>query len=706
MASCTSDNDFDNTPSPDDWSNTVTNSNVEIKLGTGSNGTRSSLGDANGLFAANGLGVFCLAKDKLSDDTKLIEINWSRLNESTKNYSLWMDNVKTNATINGDVTELSWAYHTTRWYPIGNWHRYSFYGYYPRVEDKNITTSQTKITAKITINGTQDVIWGKADPDPAEKPYAYSGYYFRQPGNDEDIPVLQFEHKLMRLDFYVKAAPDAKGSTANAKNMGVREIAVKDVPYVGTLTIAHKTSDPNICEDGKLTFESVPNYWCPLKFFACNKIRLNPSLGIQPFLLPLFSPQKTSNMNKGTHFNGQPMYGQLLNLLDRSKILRFSRESGGERYVKHFDAWQHLVIMLYAVIKRFDSLREITDSMFPEARKLAHLGINLMPRRSTLSDANSRRKECVFEAVYRDLYATYRDELSSDSRRKQVPEWLKRLQIIDSTTITLFSNLIFKGAGRNPKTGKKKGGIKVHANIHANEGVPSDIRFTSAATNDSFMLRPSNYACGDIVALDRAYIDYAKFEELTRREVIYVTKMKKNLVFDTVSDTMYMHPEGLMECRVQHVIFHKHVKDGEDIEHHARIITYVDIKNGKARLVSLLTNDMNMEVEDIVGIYRKRWEIELLFKQLKQNFPLRYFYGESANAIKIQIWVTLIANLLLMVMQRRIKRSWSFSNLATMFRIMLMYYVNCYTFFEHPERDWLKIIEMDNPQPDEPALFD
>ena len=107
------------------------------------------------------------------------------------------------------------------------------------------------------------------------------------------------------------------------------------------------------------------------------------------------------------------MYGQMLNLLDKSKILRFSRENGGERYVKHFDAWQHLVIMLYAVIKRFDSLREITGSMFPEARKLAHLGINLMPRRSTLSDANSRRKECVFEAIYRDLYATHKDELSS-----------------------------------------------------------------------------------------------------------------------------------------------------------------------------------------------------------------------------------------------------------------------------------------------------
>ncbi len=95
------------------------------------------------------------------------------------------------------------------------------------------------------------------------------------------------------------------------------------------------------------------------------------------------------------------MYGQLIILLDKAKILKFSRENGGERYVKHFDAWQHLVIMLYAVIKRFDFLREITASMFPEARKFVHLGIGMMPRRSTLSDANARRPESIFEAANR-----------------------------------------------------------------------------------------------------------------------------------------------------------------------------------------------------------------------------------------------------------------------------------------------------------------
>lgn len=165
-----------------------------------------------------------------------------------------------------------------------------------------------------------------------------------------------------------------------------------------------------------------------------------------------------------------------------------------------------------AVIMRFDSLREIEASMTAEVRKLHHVGIEIVPRRSTLSDANARRSEKFFEEVYRDLYEQNRDNLSSDSRRNGTEEWIKRLRIIDSTTITLFSNAIFKGEGRHPKTGKKKGGIKVHSVIHANEGVHCDVQFTSAATNDSFMLAPSHYSNHEIVALDRAYINYAKYQ--------------------------------------------------------------------------------------------------------------------------------------------------------------------------------------------------
>jgi hypothetical protein len=309
----------------------------------------------------------------------------------------------------------------------------------------------------------------------------------------------------------------------------------------------------------------------------------------------------------------------------------------------------------------------------------------------------------LFEAIYSDLYATYHTRLSSDSRSRKEPGWMKRLQIIDSTTITLFSNLLFKGVGRHPKTGKKKGGIKVHTVIHANEGVPSDIKFTSAATNDSFMLQPATLHKGDIIAMDRAYIDYGKLEEMTQRGVLYVTKMKKNLKYNVLSDTMYQTSDGLMEVRIQQVSFTRHLKE-KDIIHHARIITYVDEK--KKKLIPLLTNDTESDPTEIIDIYRKRWEIELLFKQMKQNFPLKYFYGESANAIKIQIWITLIANLLLMVMRKGLTRPWSFSGLATMVRITLMYYVDFYSLFNNPEKDWKTYLKEASDSPPEPTLFD
>ena len=150
-------------------------------------------------------------------------------------------------------------------------------------------------------------------------------------------------------------------------------------------------------------------------------------------------------MSKSRNFFGQPIYGQLIKSLNRDKIVEISRKHGGEKYVKSFDGYTHLLTMLYAVIQRFDSLREIETSMTAEVRKLHHVGIDNVPKRSTLSDANARRSEKFFEEVYRDLYASNRDILSSDSRRNGTEEWIKRLRIIDSTTITLFSNAIFKG---------------------------------------------------------------------------------------------------------------------------------------------------------------------------------------------------------------------------------------------------------------------
>ncbi len=160
---------------------------------------------------------------------------------------------------------------------------------------------------------------------------------------------------------------------------------------------------------------------------------------------------------------------------------------------------------------------------------------------------------------------------------------------------------------------------------------------------------PGRLSKGDIVAMDRAYINYEKFEELTQRGVIYVTKMKKSLRYEVLEDVMYQTLKDIWKFEYNTWSLLNCLKMGNPSHTRHGVITYADVQ--KRRIITLLTNDMELDPAEIIAIYRQRWEIELLFKQLKQNFPLKYFYGESANAIKIQIWVTLIANLLLMVMK-------------------------------------------------------
>lgn len=165
---------------------------------------------------------------------------------------------------------------------------------------------------------------------------------------------------------------------------------------------------------------------------------------------------------------------------------------------------------------------------------------------------------------------------------------------------------------------------------------------------------------------------------LTHERVCYVTKMKKNLTFRTLSSTTLVTHGGLVEMTVSMVQFAK-----DDVVHTARMIEFW---NEDGKHATLLTNNFDLAEQEIIDIYDNRWQIELLFKQLKQNFPLKYFYGESVNAIESQIWVCLIANLLLTVVNRKVKRRWAFSNLVTAVRQMLMYYVDIFSFLENPER--------------------
>ncbi len=222
---------------------------VEIRLSSGAAGTRASLeSDAAGLFEADGLGIFCLANGLLNVNPNELPIDWTPSVGGNTNYSVWIDNLEANAVYEKNEadqavgTNIVWTDGETRWYPVGNWYKYQFYGYYPRVGNGNLEANGTQRIANIPIDGTQDIIWGRTT---STDPLAYCAKYFRQADKGDDIPAITFRHVLMRLTFSCVPGEDAKGSIESALKMGVKSIAIKAVPTIARLVIADSETADN-----------------------------------------------------------------------------------------------------------------------------------------------------------------------------------------------------------------------------------------------------------------------------------------------------------------------------------------------------------------------------------------------------------------------------------------------------------------------------
>lgn len=391
-------------------------------------------------------------------------------------------------------------------------------------------------------------------------------------------------------------------------------------------------------------------------------------------------------MGKSTNFNGQPIFNQLLKFIDKSEIRRIAKQHDAERYVKKFTTYHHVVVMLFVAIEGYHSLRETILGLLANAHKLSHLGLSYLVRRSTFSEANARRSSNVFGDIY---MSTYRENARylADSRLSDAD--MRRLYIMDSTTISLFKDIL-RGVGRNPKEGKKKGGIKAHTIIKASENVPCLIRYSEAVKHDHvFLADVHNLTPGSIITFDKAYVDYAQYEAFTISQIWYVTRLKDNALYQAREE--YDIPDDADSGVLKDEEIILYYGDNKKLEHRSRRIAYWDDEN--KRLFEFITNNFELSAEKIALIYKKRWQIELLFKQLKQNFPLKYFVGDNENAIEIQIWCAMLANLLITLVKSFVKRKWAFSNLVSIIRQQLMNYINVYEFLDDPEGSWKKIIK-------------
>ena len=388
-------------------------------------------------------------------------------------------------------------------------------------------------------------------------------------------------------------------------------------------------------------------------------------------------------MVKSNYFTGQPIFNQILFLIPRSIISRLSKKYQTDRYCKKFRSYDHLVTMLYCTLHRCSSIREVITGMQASAVRLLHLGLSATPRRSTLSDANERRSADLFQYLYHQIYHHYYINLPDSLKGKRL---LDRLFIIDSTIISLFSSVI-QSTGSFGLNGKKKGGIKAHLVVRDKDNIASFERVTKGKEHDNTFLPHINLPTGSIVVMDRAYRNYQQFIQWTKKQITWVSRLSVRMVYQIKAELPLT--EAQLRAGVQKdfriALGNPRTADINPLQE-ARLIIYYDAAS--QRKFEFITNNFSYAASTIANIYKMRWQIELLFKRIKQNFQLHYFLGDNENAIRIQLWTTLIADLLIKVIKDKAdkKRKWSMANLASLIRLHLGTYIKLHEFLANPDK--------------------
>ena len=397
--------------------------------------------------------------------------------------------------------------------------------------------------------------------------------------------------------------------------------------------------------------------------------------------------------NSEINFVGQPIFKQILDLINVVNITSLVKDHNSDRYYKTFKTRTQLITLLFGIFSRCDSMGEICEGMRALGGKLNHLGLERAPAKSTASDGLRNRDNSFFEDLYFRLVKQYQSFLS-DSRTYGLT--FKEVLLIDSTTIRLFSDVL-KGVGRNPKgDGKKKGGLKVHMLIDAVQSVGRFVKVTAAKVHDKNFLKSLELISHSMIVFDKAYNYYHQFALWTKQDVYFVTRIKKNALY-TILETHQKsyRKKGIAKVLEDQTIELKYYPEDESGKRKTknrqkiklRKVSYQDNKN---RYFEFLTNSFEIPAEEVAFLYKKRWGIELLFKKMKQNFQLHYFYGENENAIRTQIWCTLIAQLLMTVIQKKAETKKAFSIVATLIRIHLISMLDMIELLRSSKREFKK----------------
>ena len=355
------------------------------------------------------------------------------------------------------------------------------------------------------------------------------------------------------------------------------------------------------------------------------------------------------------------IFSQLLQLFPRLEFEKAVQDHQAQRHARGFASWSQFIAMLFCQLGRAHSLREICGGLASVEGKLRHLGLEEAPKRSTLSYANRHRPWQLYQTVFGQLLEKCQGVAAQRGGKKF--RFKNKLMSLDSSVIDLSMSL-FDWA----KFRRTKGAIKLHLLLDHDGYLPSFTVITEGKSSDIKVARQMRFEPGTVLAIDRGYMDYDWFVELTRQGVYFVSRLKRNAVVEVIEDRPVPKNRNILKDQV--VFFPHHAQARE--EYFFRLVeVWVPEKE---QSIIFLTNHLDFGATTIAAIYKDRWSVELFFKALKQNLKIKTFLGTSPNAVKTQIWTALIAMLLLKYLQLRSTFGWSLSNLVALLRHQLFVY--------------------------------
>lgn len=382
------------------------------------------------------------------------------------------------------------------------------------------------------------------------------------------------------------------------------------------------------------------------------------------------------------------LFSQVLSLIDRSIFDKIVKQYNSDKYSKGINTWTHLVSMLFMHMANSHSLRDISNGLKSATGNLNHMGITKAPSKSTISYINSNRSYEVFEQLYYGLLQKL--EPSLKQRRKQFYRIKRKIFIMDSSLIPLCLSLFDWAKYRT-----QKGAAKLHAVLNYDLGLPSYAVITDGKTTDVKVAQKTEFTPNSVLVVDRAYADYNWFNNLDSNDVKFIIRIKKNVQYRIEKElpTNLKHPHIVSDQIIRltgHYVSKKYPKC-------LRLIKVYDLE--KDLYLEIITNNLSWTANTVSELYRARWDIEVFFRYLKQSFKLKSFVGTNPNAVRIQMWTSLITILLFNYLRKKAKHKWFLSNLVSFLRINLFVKIDLWQWLNNP------ILKKANSPPI-PTLFD